>query len=56
MDMSIFISWSLQPNKGNIPDSNDSDEDSLYANCDTVIEKPLKKGRNLLSSGSVENV
>ena len=40
----------------NIPDSNDSDEDSLYANCDTVIEKPLKKGRNLLSSGSVENV
>ena len=25
----------------NIPDSNDSDEDSLYANCDTVTAKPF---------------
>ena len=40
----------------NIPDSCDSDEDNLYDNCDTVTAKPLKKGRNLLSSGFVENV
>ena len=40
----------------NIPDSNDSDEDNLYDNCDTVTAKPLKKGRNLLSSGFVKNV
>ena len=40
----------------NIPDSNDIDEDNLYANCDTVTAKPLKKVRNLLSSGFVENV
>ena len=39
----------------NIPDSSDSDEDNLYDNCDTVTAKPLKKGRNLLSSGFVEN-
>ena len=39
-----------------IPDSSDSDEDNLYANCDTVTAKPLKKGRNLLTSGFVENV
>ena len=39
-----------------IPDSSDSDEDNLYANCDTVTAKPLKKVRNLLSSGFVENV
>ena len=42
--------------EGNIPDSSDSDEDNLYGNCDTVTAKPLKKGRNLLSSGFVENV
>ena len=40
----------------NIPYSSDSDEDNLYDNCDTVTVKPLKKGRNLLSSGFVENV
>ena len=40
----------------NISNSSDSDEDNLYANCDTVTAKPLKKGRNLLSSGFVENV
>ena len=40
----------------NIPDSSDSDEDNLYANCNTVTAKPLKKGRNLLTSGFVENV
>ena len=28
----------------NIPNSSDSDEDNLYANCDTVTVKPLKKG------------
>ena len=39
-----------------IPDSSDSHEDNLYDNCDTVTAKPLKKGRNLLSSGFVENV
>ena len=40
----------------NIRDSSDSDEDNLYDNCDTVTAKPLKKGRNLLSSGFVEDV
>ena len=40
----------------NIPDSSDSDEDNLYDNCDTATAKPLKKGRNLLSKGFVENV
>ena len=38
----------------NIPGSSDSDEDNVYDNCNT--RKPLKKGRNLLSSGFVENV
>ena len=40
----------------NVPDSSDSDEDNLYANCDTVTVKPLKKGTDVLSSGFVENV
>ena len=40
----------------NIPDSSDSDEDNIYDNCDTATAKPLKKGRNLLSSGFVKNV
>ena len=40
----------------NIPDSSDSDENNLYDNCDTVTAKPIKKGRNLLSSRFVENV
>ena len=40
----------------NIPDGSDSDEDNLYDNCDTITAKPLKKGRNFLSSGFVENV
>ena len=40
----------------NIPDSSDSDGDNLYDNCNTVTAKPMKKGRNLLSSRFVENV
>ena len=40
----------------NIPDSSDSDEDNVYANFKTVTAKPLQKGKNLLSSGFVENV
>ena len=40
----------------NIPDSSDSDEGNLYANCNTVTAKPLKKGRNLLTSRFVKNV
>ena len=39
----------------NIPDSSDTDEDNIYDNCNTVTAKPLKKGRNSLSSGFVEN-
>jgi hypothetical protein len=39
----------------NIIDTSDSDDDQ-YNTCDTVTAKPLKKGRNLLKSGFVENV
>ena len=39
----------------NIIDTSDSDDDQ-YNTCDTVTAKPLKKGRNLLKSGFIENL
>ena len=40
----------------NIEDSESDDGDNLYDTCDTVTAKPLKKGRNLLKSGFIENI
>ena len=39
----------------NIIDTSDCDDDQ-YNTCDTVTAKPLKKGRNLLKSGFIENL
>ncbi|MEO0685993.1 MAG: hypothetical protein AAFY76_13370 [Cyanobacteria bacterium J06649_11] len=39
----------------NLVDSSESDGDT-YDNCDTVTAKPLRKGRNLLDSGFIENI
>ena len=40
----------------NLVDSSESDGDDTYYNCDTVTAKPLRKGRNLLDSGFIENI